>query len=190
MTTRYLHRVLPIFGAVLALMGQYPFAAQAQVPPANDDFVNAEVLPTDGTWLGSNIDATVEPGEPLHDGVPTGASIWFQWTAPTEGFVTVDTFGSDFDTVLALYTGTAVDALTVVASNDDSQGLLSQLWLIPVSAGVVHKLAVAGYSADQGNVTLNVSFWDGTDTTPPVITIDSPQEGATFVEGAVVPASY
>ena len=108
MITRYLHRLLPILGATLVLAGPFPSAVQAQVPPANDDFVNAEALPTDGTWLGSNVNATAEPGEPAHASVPTGSSIWFQWIAPTDGFVTVDTFGSNYDTVLALYTGTAV----------------------------------------------------------------------------------
>ena len=73
MTTRCLHRLLPIFGALIFLTGQLAFTAQAQVPPANDDFVNAEVLPTDTTWLGSNVDATSEPGEPAHAGVPTGS---------------------------------------------------------------------------------------------------------------------
>jgi hypothetical protein len=190
MNMRHLHRVLPIFGAVFALAGLFPFAARAQVPPANDDFVNAEVLPTDGTWLGSNANATAEPGEPAHAGVPTGSSIWFQWTAPTDGFLTADTFGSGYDTVLALYTGTAVDALTAIAWNDDAVGLLSQLSNVPVVAGTVYELAVDGYSAAQGDVTLTVSFFDGTDTTPPTIVIDSPQEGSTFVEGAVVPALY
>ncbi|MDH3629288.1 MAG: hypothetical protein OES25_16755, partial [Acidobacteriota bacterium] len=189
MTKSQMHRVLSILGVLIALTAS--FTAQAQVPPANDDFVNAEVLPTDTTWLGSNVDATAEPGEPSHAGVSTGSSIWFEWTAPTDGFVTVDTFGSNYDTVLALYIGTAVDALTVVASNDDAPGWLqSELYLIPVGVGTVYSLAVDGYSAAQGNVTLNVSFWDGTDTAPPTITIDTPWEGAVFVEGAVVPASY
>ena len=33
--------------------------------------------------------------------------------------MTFDTIGSSFDTLLAVYTGTAVNALTTVASNDD-----------------------------------------------------------------------
>ena len=48
-----------------------------------------------------------------------GASVWYSWTAPLEGEVEIDTVGSDFDTLIGVYTGNAVGSLTEVASNDD-----------------------------------------------------------------------
>ena len=34
--------------------------------------------------------------------------MWYQWTAPLSGLVTFDTFGSNFDTLLGVYTGNVV----------------------------------------------------------------------------------
>jgi len=169
------------------LLWAMPAAAQA---PANDNFVDAELLANDGTWLGDNISATAEPGEPQHAGVPTGSSIWFEWVAPTDGFLSVDTYGSNYDTVLALYIGTAVDALSVIAANDDGVGVQSELYAVPVTAATSYRLAVDGYNAAQGQIVLTYSFFDGADTTPPTIDIVSPTEGATYVENAVVMADY
>jgi hypothetical protein len=62
--------------------------------------------------------STKQAGEPDH-GQCRGRSIWYQWTAPSTGVFTIHTVGSNFDTLLGVYTGTSVEALTLVASNDD-----------------------------------------------------------------------
>ena len=70
---------------------------------------------------GSNIAATTQTGEPKHAAAdaPTGHSVWWKWTAPSSGSTTIDTLGSDFDTVLAVYTGASVTSLTTLVFNDD-----------------------------------------------------------------------
>src|SRR5690606_33977356 len=88
-------------------------------PPANDDFADAEVVAGDtGSAEGKLYHATLEPGEPEHDGVATGASVWYRWTATFTGVAMFDTCGSG-DTVMAAYTGEAVSALTALHGNDD-----------------------------------------------------------------------
>ena len=47
--------------------------------------------------------------------------MWWRWIAPVSGWVTVDTFGSNYDTILGVYAGLQVDQLEVLASNDDSE---------------------------------------------------------------------
>src|ERR1035437_7800614 len=93
----------------------------AHAQPANDNFANATVLT--GDWGSMNVDnnlATHESGEPSHAGCPANASVWYQWTAPSDGEVTLDTIGSNnVDTVLAVYTGTSLATLSQVAANDD-----------------------------------------------------------------------
>src|SRR5688572_23645454 len=61
----------------------------------------------------SNIGATHQKGEPQHAGVPGGKSIWWAWRAGSSGTVTIGTQGSDFDTVLGVYTNRALQGLTV-----------------------------------------------------------------------------
>ena len=52
------------------------------IPETNDDFANrASINPLLGPVSDSNQLATVEPGEPLPDGLPGGKSIWFTWHA-------------------------------------------------------------------------------------------------------------
>ncbi|MBI3417765.1 MAG: hypothetical protein HY043_20935 [Verrucomicrobia bacterium] len=129
-------------------------------PPANDMFANAQVLSgTSGTVKGMNFLATKEPGEPNHAGNTGGKSLWFQWTATSSGTNTVDTLGSDFDTSLAVYTGNAVNALTLVAQNEDMGGpspynVLSQVSFDPV-VGITYWIAVDGYRGKSGRVQLN-----------------------------------
>ena len=97
-------------------------------------------------------------GEPNHANAPGGHSIWFKWTAPTTGTKTFDTMGSGFDTVLGVYTGTAVNALTLVAGNDDiSASDLDSRVTFAVTAGVTYRIAVDGYGGASGPVTLNWS---------------------------------
>jgi uncharacterized repeat protein (TIGR01451 family)/uncharacterized delta-60 repeat protein len=92
--------------------------AQQQAPP-NDNFANAAVLSGSiGTTNGSNVGATVEPGElsfwDEDSDIETGASVWYAWTAPSSGLVTFNAVSSTFDTLLSVYTGDSVDSLTFV----------------------------------------------------------------------------
>lgn len=46
--------------------------------------------------------------------------MWWKWTAPEADSFFFDTRGSNFDTIMAVYTGASlINALTVIASNDD-----------------------------------------------------------------------
>ena len=88
-----------------------------------DDFADRVALSgASGQREASNVNASKESGEPKHANDDGGASVWWTWTAPATGPVTFDTSGSDFDTLLAVYTGSSVSGLTEVASNDDSGG--------------------------------------------------------------------
>ena len=109
--------------AVVASVGLLLVGSAPAAPPDNDNFSAAIVLrAATGSYFGANQEATKETGEPLHAGNAGGASVWYRWVAPSTGVATFDTFGSGFDTVLAVYTGPSVDALTPVASNDDALG--------------------------------------------------------------------
>jgi len=126
--------------------------------PANDNFANAiTITGASGTIAGSNVGATVEPGEPTSEvGAPVHTSIWYNWTAPASANVTFDTFGSDYDTVLIAYTGAAVNALTFIAGNDDFGGSQSQITFAAVM-GTTYRIRVDGFDGSTGNVTLNWS---------------------------------
>src|SRR6476620_10318683 len=91
--------------------------------PANDNFSNAEpLLGVSGVVLGTNVGATKESFETTHANVPASASVWYKWQAPSNGRFVFTTAGSNFNTVLAVYTG-ANPPLSEKASNDDDPSL-------------------------------------------------------------------
>ena len=133
--------------------------------PANDNFANATVLTgTTATATGNNATATKQAGEPNIAGNQGGKSVWYAWTAPSNGKVTINTEGSSFDTLLGVYTGSVVSALTAVAQNDDvSRTDLTSTVSFSASAGTTYCIAVDGYNygrgtgAASGNIALSLT---------------------------------
>ena len=130
------------------------------VAPANDNFAAATVLTgTTFSVSGSNIGATLQTGEPKHAGVRGGKSVWWSWTAPSTGTFTLATTGSSFDTTLAIYTGSAVNSLAVLKSNDDqSSRLRTSKVVVSAVSGTTYRIAVDGYRAAAGAITLSGSL--------------------------------
>ena len=127
-------------------------------PPANDDFANALVVAGASGGVSSyTIGASKEPGEPAHAFDVGGHSVWYRWTAPLSGPVEFNTAGSTFDTTLAIYTGTNVTALSLVAANDDdtAAGLHTSRLSFDADPGVTYQIAIDGYGGDFGNFNLN-----------------------------------
>ena len=128
--------------------------------PANNAFAARIALNgSSGNVAGSNRAASKEGGEPAHAGNAGGRSVWWTWTAPATGQVSLDTHGSGFDTLLAVYTGSAVGALAAVAANDNdgsahgAGGLLFQ-----AVSGQNYPIAVDGFDGASGDVLLNWSL--------------------------------
>lgn len=97
------------------------------VPPQNDEFENAIAIQTyPFTATAETTEATTANDDPLLtcslSGPRTGSSsVWYKFTAPTSGIVNIDTHGSDYDTMLGVWTG-ARGALQSVACHDDTNG--------------------------------------------------------------------
>jgi len=111
--------------------------------------------------FGHNSGATKQTGETDHNGNAGGKSVWWTWTAPANVTVVVDTIGSSFDTLLAVYTGSTVSALTFIASDDDSGGNHTSRLTFGAISNTTYQIAVDGYtgflgSAASGFIALNL----------------------------------
>ena len=146
-------------GIGLGLFAASPASAQQPPPerPSNDDFAAATVLSGDEVTrpTDSNIGATKQSGEPQHAGLAGGSSVWYRWESPQSRPVIVDSFGSSFDTTLAVYRGASVEELTEVRSNDDSgspRGSFQSELRFDATAGQTYWIAIDGYVSPEGEV--------------------------------------
>jgi hypothetical protein len=136
----------------------------------------------------------VETGEPTQ-GVNMTRTMWIAWTAPVSAQVVMDTFGSSYNTTLGAYTGTAVNALTTIAFNNDTGGLQSQITFNAV-AGTTYNLQVGGISGGPGSGSIvfhiTVPNQAPTITTQPQSQTVNLGANVTFtvVAGGATPFSY
>ena len=132
--------------------------------PSNDDFKDRVAVATGTTSAnGSNLNATLESGEPRYYYGAGNQTVWWSWTATTTESVSISTLGSDFDTILSIYTGNSVGALAHIGSNDDSGGLQSVVSFTS-QAGVTYAIQVNGYGSATGTIKLNLPAQAGAPT--------------------------
>jgi subtilisin family serine protease len=128
----------------------------APTAPPNDNFANRITLTGDTVnATGSNIRATGETGEPYQSGETN--SVWWTWTAPSTGTFNINTIGSGYDTWLALFTGSDVSNLSLVAQDDDSGGNYASRIYLNAIAGQTYEIAVEGWSNRIGPINLNIA---------------------------------
>jgi C1A family cysteine protease len=125
--------------------------------PANDNFANRSTIAGAAAVTGGNNNATAESGEPVHTHLAPYRSVWWTWVAPGNGTATVSTEGSDFNTILAVYTGTAINALKQIANDSDSGSNLTSRLSFAMQAGTAYQIAVDSV-AQTGNIVLSVQF--------------------------------
>src|SRR3989442_3554463 len=150
---------------VLGLVGA-ALAGRAAIPD-NDNFTTRTAISgANVTTTGNNIDATIEPGEP-DPSFEAAKSVWWTWTAPADGGLTLTTSGSSFDTLLTLYTGNILSNLSLVAFNDEDPLGTTNISRITVNvtAGRAYQIAVDGSLGATGSIVLQLAL--GPAATPP-----------------------
>jgi hypothetical protein len=140
----------------------------------NDNFSNVwQVgnLPFNGRQ--STTGFTTELGEPLTvapapNCIPTppnviAATAWYRFTPTSSGTVNISTSASDYDTVLAVYTGSALNALTMVACDDDTANSFTSLVSFPVASGVTYYVQSGGFpgGSQSGQLRISISMAGG-----------------------------
>jgi len=115
--------------------------------------------------VGNTRDAGTVTGEPRPwAGAPT---LWLEWSAPSDGNLVLSTAGSDrlddgnpFNTVMAVYSGTEMTALTHLQENDNQPGLVTSYIAMPVTHGTVYQILVtqANGLSSAGNIRLALDF--------------------------------
>ena len=182
----------PITDRDVSALGIFGYNSSLPPPPANDNFTSAQTITgCSGSVNGTNVSSTKESGEPDHASNGGTHSVWFQWQAPATSSVTITTAGSNYDTTLGVYTGSAVNALSLIGDNDDvnSGSVVSSSVTFNATSGVVYRIAVAGFNnqssgGDVGSITLN---WNvSTCTVAPQIQLLLDQSGPAADQASAV----
>ena len=120
------------------------------------------------TQVFSTYGGGTQSGEPFHCGDLGGDSAWTSVQAADNGVMEMDTDGTTFNTVLAVYTGNGSDfsSLTPVACDVGSgQGGTNSMVSFAATSNTVYYVAVDGVSGQSGTVVLHANL-----NVPPAIT--------------------
>ncbi len=153
-------------------------------PPANDSCASPTTIPGNayGSFNPALLDtdhATISLCE--HDetcGSTSGNSnsVWYEFTPFEDGRISINTTGSDYDTVLSIFTTSSACAIIIsgnclngssVACNDDANGTLqSELLAFEVDQGETYFIKVADYNPTEGGGALDFNFQYGAPSVP------------------------
>ncbi len=163
----YLIRVAGYNGA----KGQFTLRNLVSYGVANDECSNA-ITVGQGTATFNSCAATDSSLAGSSCGLPR-KDVWYRYIAPSNGVITIDTCGSSFDTVIAVYTGTQqacpTNPLSLVACNDDSMDVceagLSRKSFVQFGApaGESFMIRVGGFNGQSGAGQVTISHTPGCD---------------------------
>jgi hypothetical protein len=148
--------VITGFGAILTVV-LVPTTALAA--PGNDSFHHPErITSIPFTTTQSTEGATTELDEPLPSCAPIANTVWFRFRSTTNQELNANTYGSDFDTVIAVYTGHQPATLSEVACSDDKfygEGLDSDV-TFTAARNTWYLFQVGGFAGDYGNLSFTL----------------------------------
>ncbi len=144
-------RPILVLGPILAVASAANARAQG-----SDDCATASPISGPGTFAVTTVGAT-DSAQQSGACVVAHRDVWFAWTAPQSGTVTVQTCGgATVDTLLAAYAGPGCPTSgTELACNDDSCALQSSIQFT-ASSGSVYLIQLGAYGA--------ATTWTGTFT--------------------------
>ncbi len=145
--------------------------------PDNDDidratYISVSAASFASTYTEKTSGATTAADDPNLECVSGQRyhSVWYRITPLVNSRLTIDTFGSQYDTVLAVWTGKR-GALHSVGCNDDSDGQSQSRLAVDVRAGTVYYIEIVGFSVESyGNLTFNVYSVPSVSTATPTPT--------------------
>jgi hypothetical protein len=144
-------------------------AAHAADPPGNDNFNRGtdirqtefgDALPYDASQ--STAGATLEDGESAPCAA-TGATVWYAYRPEQPGTITITTAGSDFDTVLTVYTATGFvpsppgQNLVSAGCDDNSGGGQTSALTLAVTPSEQYFIQIGGKAGATGQLELHAA---------------------------------
>jgi hypothetical protein len=130
---------------------------------SNDDVAHAIPIESLPYTHSQNTDHTTLEFDELISkcGLRESTSVWYQYTPNANQQVSVSTEGSDYDTVLSIWTGKKTHPLTELDCNDDAitgeEGEQASQISLPLTAGNTYFIKVSSSPEKTGNLVLQVA---------------------------------
>jgi hypothetical protein len=135
--------------------GHYVLTSEGTGAAVTTTFIARSVFTITGAGPSTST-FTTETGEPLT--MPVAKTGWVRFQPIQGGYYQFDTIGSSFDTGLAVYTGTALTALTLVGSDNDSGGSGTSKLIAHLTGGVIYSVQIgSGSGTAAGTLSLTVT---------------------------------
>jgi len=141
--------------------------------PANNLCSAATTIPAvGGTFAGTTTNATSDTSSTC-GGTTNSPDVWYTFTAPSAGNLTLDTCGSAFDTVMSIFATCPPGGTQVVCNDDALAGIgpcgsttnRTSYLQRTLTSGQSVRIRIGGYNGAAGNFTLRM-VWAGSVTTP------------------------
>lgn len=156
------------------------FPVLVQVRPENDAFANRPPIPATAFDVAADL-ANATQEAPWSD----GPDVWWSWTAPQQGTYSIEaTCEPGYWPRLAVFTGDALDRLTLVASNafaGTDNTFLARV-TFAAEAGIPYALRLSA-NAFQTRLLANLHI---VPSAPPTVALIEPPHGASFTNNAPV----
>ena len=140
--------------------GDYTLTVECAEPdpvPENDTCDMAIAIACGEQVAGTTAGANSADVENCDVSLNTAPAVWYVLSGTGDVLnITADTFGSDFDTKLGVFSGSC-DDLLCVGGNDDASGELQSAVNFQSEAGVDYYILVTGFGNNEGGYILNVS---------------------------------
>ena len=137
------------------------------LPPGNDLCENAVLIECGSQSQGDTSFATnTNAPSACETDLDTAPGVWYTLPLPTDGDynVSVDTFGSGFDTKLGVFSGNC-NELVCIGGNDDFGGTAQSKVLFTGDGAQTYYIYVTGFGTSSGDYTLNIACEDVLDIT-------------------------
>jgi hypothetical protein len=162
--------------------------------PSNDNCGSAYVVPTypftDLQFTGNAGVQGIDPASPCGNG-SNAKSAWYRFTAPLSGgTLHVDTYGSNYDTILSGWSGSCGGfSAWPSGCNDDSGGFQSELNL-PMAGGQTIYLMASAFNGDGGSLQFHLNFSPSAGTVPDGRFVSGPMLNVTKAGGGAITLTW
>ena len=129
--------------------------------PVHDDFDAARLISplpyTDTVDVTGAWRAWDDPSVSTCDLAPGLASVWYKYTPSSNTRLSLDTFGSDYDTYIAVWTGSRGN-LSLVGCNDDTPGSYPSALQVNLTAGTTYFIEIAEWNGSITSLAMDTSM--------------------------------